>query len=298
MVNKAGPFELGKISDFLLTRSAGFRQVADMSSGIGALGRFAAQGLAVASCNPRVSVLQAIEHFQRRADLFFAPVKELDDHSQSVFKAVQNIVELVRACEFFEKLVRDKAEQLGSLGWTIPMDASLPEVIRILERSTNAENADAAFAEFYAGDGDAAYVSLKEELLSRPELEPWREELATACARLDDGDYLSCVSILIPVLDGFAASEFCEPGFHKKRPRARVFALKIGARENSLLDEALWRSVESFINYLFEPVGFADESKLSTRLNRHAHVHGRGSYKDKRSDCLRLLQALQTLFLL
>ncbi|MBF6571661.1 MAG: hypothetical protein IVW54_22680 [Candidatus Binataceae bacterium] len=203
-------------------------------------------------------------------------------------------IQLAQSCERFTKQVRDKAEQLGALGWTVPLDTTLSDTLDLLERSTSAEAADATFTEFYAADGGAACTSLKENLLSQTDIAPWREDLSTACARLADDDYRSCVNNLLPVMDGFATAKLREPRFHNKGARDRFFARKVDG-ETSLLNQALWLSVKAFVARLFEQIDFGDQAKLSERLNRHARLHGRGAYRPTRADCFRLLQALHTI---
>jgi hypothetical protein len=303
VVNKVGRFEFGEISDFLQAQKVSLRQAADIVSGLGAVDRVAAETLAIASHNSLASYLTAIADFQRRVDLAFVPVSSAlsagFELPQPFSEVARSCAELVSTSRRFEATVRDKAERLGWLGWTIPCDATLPATIRLLERSTSAETADAAFTEFYSLSEGAAYASLKRELLAQAELEPWQDELITACARLENDDYRSCVNNLLPVLDGFGATKLREPRFYSKRARDRFFARTLTrAGENSLLDDALWRSVKAFLDGLFEPLDFAVEVQLSKRLNRHARLHGRGPYRPTRADCLRLLQALHTFSLL
>ncbi len=301
VVKKAGELEFTETWNFFEAQYAGFRQVAEIAEGLYTIGRLAPEVLALASCDSLASRLATIGCLQPHAYLSFRPALSALEGMlalpRTFFDVAPHSVELARFMEHFKATVQNKAEQLGSLGWTIPLDASPQDTIRLLECSTSAETADAAFAAFYEADGAAAYVSLKEDLLSQAEMEPWREEVTTACARLEDYDYLSCVNDLLPVLDGFGATKSLESRFHNKRTRDRFFARKL-ADQNLFLNQALWLSLKAFVDRLFERIDFADESRLSKRLNRHARLHGRGAYSPTFADCLRLLQALHTLSLL
>ncbi|MBF6569392.1 MAG: hypothetical protein IVW54_11030 [Candidatus Binataceae bacterium] len=175
-----------------------------------------------------------IGHLQKQAYLSFLPAlgaqEGMLELRRAFFDVTLHCVELARISEGgealarlserFEASVRSKAEELGSLGWTIPLDASLYDTIRLLERSTSAETSDAAFAAFYEADGGAAYLSLKDDLLSQAEMEPWREDLTAACARLADDDYRSCVNNLLPVVDGFGAAKLSETRFQQEVARS------------------------------------------------------------------------------
>ncbi len=218
------------------------------------------------------------------------------------FHATRQMIEAFDSCrnlmdEFrqYEETIATNAEKLGSLGWTIPMDATIPDCMRLLERSSNSETADTAFTAFYNADERAAYLALKERLLAETELAMWREDLITALARFEHDDYLSCVSVLLPRVEGFLATKGKEPRFYMKGARERFFAQKLNTADKSPLNDALWCSVRAFVDRLYEPVDFTDQVQLTNRLNRHACVHGRGNYKHTQADCLRLLQALDTL---
>lgn len=209
------------------------------------------------------------------------------------FQSARNLMEgFLR----YEETITKNAERLGSLGWTIPMDATIPEIIRLVEQSSNSEAADEAFTDFYNAEERAMYLALKERLLFQAELALWREDLSTAFTRFEDSDYRSCVNNLLPVVDGFASEHLNEPRFYSQRARERFFVSKLIGTSGLPIGDALWRSVKAFLDGLFEPVDFADEARLNKRLNRHARLHGRGKYKPTQADCLRLLQALDTLF--
>jgi hypothetical protein len=277
------------------TYDAAFSETLHIARVLSADHRVAVEMLAQASY---LTTIPQLEHVELSASQISNALRELSQVQYAFFEVGQYWTEFMREAERFERGVRDKAEQLGSYGWTVPLEASLPDTLSILERSINAEAADVTFVDFYAADGNAAYTSLKTELLSRAELEPWREDLTAAYERFAFDDYLSCVNNLLPVFDGFGAAKLREPRFHEKKARDRFFARKIGTRKNSLLDEALWRSVKAFVDCLFEPVDFPDHNQLGRRLNRNARLHGRGSYRPNRPDCLRLLQALHTVLFL
>jgi hypothetical protein len=215
--------------------------------------------------------------------------------SRQAFEVFEGCRSLMDGLLQFEETITKKAEKLGSFGWTVPLDAEISDCIRLLEQSSDSETADAAFTAFYNADERAAYLALKEKLLAEAELATWREDLITAFARFEDDDYLSCVSVLVPRVEGFAATKGNEPRFYTRGARERFFAKKLNGVAKSPLNAALWCSVRAFVDRLYEPVDFADEVQLSNRLNRHTCVHGRGNYKHTQADCLRLLQALDTL---
>jgi hypothetical protein len=193
-----------------------------------------------------LTTIPQLEHVELSASQISNALRELSQVQYAFFEVGQYWTEFMREAERFERGVRDKAEQLGSYGWTVPLEASLPDTLSILERSINAEAADVTFVDFYAADGNAAYTSLKTELLSRAELEPWREDLTAAYERFAFDDYLSCVNNLLPVFDGFGATKLREPRFHEKKARDRFFARKNWYAEELIAGRSALAFCQSF----------------------------------------------------
>lgn len=279
--------------NFFDAHYASFRHAAEIAASL-------QSALSIANSTLAVTHLSAPAYFQHLGvfpafDALTKASEMVSQVSHQTFEVFENCRKLMDGFLQFEETIRKNSGKLGSLGWTVPLDATIPDCIRLLEQSSNSEAADAAFTAYYGADERAAYFALKERLLVEAELAIWREDLMTAFARFEDADYLSCVSVLLPRVEGFAATKGKEPRFYKRSARERFFAQKFKGANKSPLNDAVWSSVKAFVDLLYEPVDFADEAQLTNRLNRHVCVHGRGKYKYTRADCLRLLQALDTL---
>ena len=180
----------------------------------------------------------------------------------------------------------DKAEALGRWGWTFPMEAPIEDCIWLVEQSTDCTTADAAFTEYYMANGRVGLRQLENKLLSCKALEQWRPVLDEAIRDLADDRLRSCIALLIPLIEGITAIKFFNPDWSKHKNREHFFSS--GKRNN-----VEWRSYKGFTDNLFK--SFKDPSRPPPSLNRHWILHGRTILDANLSDCLRLLQALDTI---
>jgi len=191
----------------------------------------------------------------------------------------------------------EKAEDLGKIGWTLPVDATPGEVTGLMESISDIESADKVFIDFYAEDGAIRLEWLKKRLRSSPDLQQWKAVLEEAITNYSEGRHRSCVALLLPLIEGVTAKKFKEPQFHKEKSRKKFFSdkLKDENENTSLISSYMWRSYRGFAETLFKAVNFSAPFDCQQSLNRHWLLHGRGILESNPSDSLRLLQALGTI---
>jgi hypothetical protein len=204
------------------------------------------------------------------------------------------MAESVRQALVHRDKVLERVDVLGLLGWTVPMQSTMTELDTLLAQSTSIEAADAAFTKYYMARDGAHLKQLNKELLSRTDLETWWPVIEEAILDFKDFRYRSCIALLLPLIEGVTALKFSTTRFHDARKRTKFFDDKLLAAKGSM-ERAVWSSLKAFAEVLFKRIDFDDRTARPSFLNRHWLLHGRGPWDANLSDCLRLLQALDTI---
>ncbi len=196
--------------------------------------------------------------------------------------------ELLETLKGIEETVRrdfEGAARLGQFGWTIPLNATLPECRSLTEAATDIASADAAFAKYYEADAGSRVAELWDAVMKVPAVAPSLPLLAESRWVFDQGRYRVCVLALLTVLDGVGHRWHEE--FFKGSRRKSLFKEKLRA-EPGTATHSIWRSVSSFAEIVFK------SQFESSGFNRNWLIHGRGIPDDSPLDCLRVLQAILT----
>ncbi len=184
------------------------------------------------------------------------------------------------------------AEDLGSMGWTLPMNASLRECVDLLLEVPNGPEAiDAAFAHFYADNEKESLLLLLADLRQHERLAEFGALLEEVAFGLDHEKYRLVVTALIPMFEG-VARRCWDDGFWKGAARNRFFTDKIAASAPDSFDSIVWSATRAFVEELYKKNIDGDPKPLV--LNRHWISHGRGPADASLVDALRLLQAIHT----
>jgi hypothetical protein len=183
--------------------------------------------------------------------------------------------------------ILDKAELLGGLGWTIPGIASPAEYSELVATIHDISSADKAFTEFYIENERERLKELKGNLLNCRDFRAWAPALQEAFLDLDDGRNRSCTALLLPLVEG--ATLIRLPGFKSKRLEI-FFKNKFKVVKDGTLSMYMWRSYRAFARNFFKSC-----SATPSLINRNWLLHGRDIPSSNLSDCLRLLQTLETL---
>jgi len=184
----------------------------------------------------------------------------------------------------------EKAKLIAELGWVIPSHASLAEYAAIIAPISDIQSADEAFTNYYLNDNAIQLKGLKKDLLKCSDIKTWQPALEEAFLNLDEGRRMSCIALLLPLIDGVTSIKFSEPNFYQSKIRKVFFNEKLRVAEKGSLNKYLWQSYEAFADNFFKSC-----QSSPSFLNRNWLLHGRDIPSSNLSDCLRLLQTLETL---
>jgi hypothetical protein len=199
---------------------------------------------------------------------------------------------------FFESAARvmrgciDGAERLARSGWTLPVHMSPGEMLDLLSARDD-DAIDSAFIAFYEEDGMGVGV-LKNHVFASSRLKEWQPLLAQCFDNYVCGRYLICIPALLSVLEGGLARREGAT-FVRTDDRVAYFKAKMQTSTPDSLNQAMWKSMNTFIATLYEKSNF-DSARRPVKLNRHWILHGRDLPSAwRQADALRLFHALSTL---
>jgi hypothetical protein len=198
--------------------------------------------------------------------------------------------EVVRfGMERFDRASVELAEQ----GWSVPMSLTPAETYEMLEAGTPAE-IDARFVRLYDADEGRHFERLAEDLLNRDGLAHWRVLLEQTVSAYRRREFAITIPALLTVCEGVLMHGEGNRTDLRAVVRERVETEQHKSPES--IDIILWHNVHRFVDELFKRSDFS--SARPRRLNRHWILHGRDAPTWNQADCLRLLQAVDTISML
>lgn len=187
----------------------------------------------------------------------------------------------------FAEASEENVEDLGQMGWALPLWATPKEAKEIYDLETRDE-VDAYFLNAYEG-GTEEYRFLKEHLLSNENLERWRPLICQSFRAFERGDYQITVPALISVLEGLVEDL---SGRLEESPNPKQTVRQKRQAESGDVKNWIAVSVENFVWEVFERHDFSQ--KRPDLINRNWILHGRDHTDWSKVDALRLFQAIQT----
>jgi hypothetical protein len=184
------------------------------------------------------------------------------------------------------------AEELGRRGWTFPIQWCGTRFVEVVKQVPE-EELDDGFVSYYTSDDGAAFEELVTYLAAESLLDRWRPLLNGAVDNYRRGYHEAAVTNFLVVFSGLHA--LATEGL-TRNAEERATAAKFRKAEKQAVRLLCWASLHGFTAVFFRPLRF-DEPPPS-RLNRHWNQHGRMLAPSPQADCLRLLQAIETLTLL
>ncbi|MCP3163137.1 hypothetical protein [Myxococcus qinghaiensis] len=182
-----------------------------------------------------------------------------------------------------------RSEEMGKAGWTLPMNASFGEYLNLLSECTNPTSADRAFRAYYEANERKNEVELFNVLLTSPPLahfEPLLEEVRFC---LMNDRCRVAVPALFTLLEGALRIAWHDDAWNSAGQNAFIEA-RLECHEPGDLEHMYWTAMRVFLRRLYAPAG----PTKPPALNRHWIMHGREPADADRIDCLRLLQAVDT----
>jgi hypothetical protein len=184
-----------------------------------------------------------------------------------------------------------KAELLGRRGWTIPPRWGVTDFADVVDR-ISADELDDAWLEYYTADEGKEFDELIKALGEIRLLDPWRDYLDGAEYLYRSGRFAAAIPGLFAAMDGAFAAAIRRS--HRK-VNLRSAAVEFRKSAEYASREVSWSSLVGFTDVVYGDHKFGEAPP--PRVNRHVVQHGRAMPPRPRVDCLRLLQALETLSL-
>jgi hypothetical protein len=184
-----------------------------------------------------------------------------------------------------------KAELLGQRGWTIPPRWGVTDFADVVDR-ISADELDDAWLEYYTAEEGKEFDELIKALGEIRFLDPWRDYLEGAEYLYRSGRFAAAIPGLFAAMDGAFAAAICRS--HRK-VNLRQAAVEFRKTAPYASREVSWSSLVGFTDVVYGDHKFGEAPP--PRVNRHLVQHGRAMPPRPQVDCLRLLQALETLSL-
>ena len=196
-----------------------------------------------------------------------------------------------RWSKYFDHLLNgspddDRAgETLGRLGWTVPGWATYPQ-IHELARLGDKQKLDRAFLKAYARGRERLERTARATLAS-PHMLKWTPLYMQTLHQYKRRQYLVSVPAFLLIFEGLYAGYGDGP-----RTKPRVAVRKLINNERGSL-RCTWLSLAAFTDRLY--ANHAARTPRPDMVNRHLIFHGRSAPLWQKADCLRLIQAIDSL---
>jgi hypothetical protein len=190
------------------------------------------------------------------------------------------------------KSLGPKARELGRRGWTIAPRRAVMEFAKVVDEISE-DKLDDAYLGLYTAEGGAEFDELVQALGELRFLDPWRRSIDGAVYAYRGGYFETALSSLLGCFEGaFSAATNRLDQRHNLRTTAVEFRNRAEA-ELFATRYICWESMVGFTEMVFCFHPFSQEPPDG--VNRHWVQHGRAWPPQPQVDCLRLLQALETL---
>lgn len=184
------------------------------------------------------------------------------------------------------------SEHVAKLGWTLDPNLPFPEALH-LSTLTRRADADAYVLKSHEED-DPKLEHMERDLRAERVLAQFDTVLQQCFESFRNGQYAICIPTLMNALEG-VARELDPP--HINSTDLRKMLKKGGSvakrAEHDMLTAAIWLSLATFINDLYEP-WTALATKPAPALSRHLTQHGRKEPPNEKVEVIRLLHAIET----
>ena len=189
------------------------------------------------------------------------------------------------------RALQPKAEQLGQRGWTLPIRWGLPQFEEVVDE-VSPDALDDAWLDYYTANEGEEFDELAEALSKVRLLDPWRHSLEGAIYAYRGRYYETAIPALLALFEGAVSA--ATRRLHR-RHKVQKTAEEFRDASRFAMRALCWASLVGFSRVVFQYHSFGQPAPAG--VNRHLVQHGRAMPPRPQIDCLRLLQALETLSL-
>lgn len=204
-------------------------------------------------------------------------------------KEINQEYKLKPAIERFMNSLNSFSDKLVQSGWTINMSMTPAQIVEVSE-VIDIDDIDNYFYNFFMGDDQFEFKKLQSECLDMLEtrLSKAFEECLFA---FKNKKFIICANTLLIILEGVLSNHVANKSkIHMIKLCRKIYESISSEHE---LNKALWYINLKFIEQLFYNRDFNNGEP--SKLNRQWLLHGRSAYNISEIDCLKLMNAINTL---
>lgn len=199
---------------------------------------------------------------------------------------------MAKASKRFKEML-NRSDHIARLGWTFPADLPLVDLLH-LSQLTNRADADAYVLKWYE-DNDPQLEAMEQRLRKNPRLSSFSIILPQCLAAIRRTDYAISIPCIMAILEE-TVTQLNPPHLLTSTDVKKTLGKggKVAKQaEKDMVATAIWLSLMTFMNNLYEHCPAVDGSNVSA-LSRHAILHGRKEPPNDNIEAIRLLHALET----
>ena len=193
--------------------------------------------------------------------------------------------------EIFDKELDNVINKLSPEGWTLPYELGIYAVKQIA--NTNKLDDINTFLKWYFTDEDYLHTKKMVQHIENSSIKMGLKKLFGECwESFKDKRFAICANSLVSVIEGLL-SEFNDNKNDIRMMKICQEKVDTFPEDGSTIQKHAWISYNTFIRELYKKSDFTNEEPSS--INRHWLLHGRSDYEIEELDCIRLINAVESL---
>lgn len=191
----------------------------------------------------------------------------------------------------FDKELDIVVNRLATEGWTLPSELGIYAVKRLAD-SDEIKDVN-AFLQWYYTEENYFHTELMVKCIMDTNIKTGVKKLFEECWKaFKEGMYAICATSLMSVTEGIL-SEFSEDKRDIRMMKVCQKMVDTFPTDGSTIQKHTWISYNIFIRNLYEKRDFLSDEPDT--INRHWLLHGRSDFEIDELDCIRLINAVQSI---
>jgi len=195
----------------------------------------------------------------------------------------------------FFQLWENSLNKMTDAGWTIPMDFTPAETVKIISTVKSGNEIDKFFVNYYTKNNNKNLKILRDKLKRSSDLTEWNLLLNECFEIFFSGFYRATIPCLLSILEGVIAKKF---GLLRNKTIGKGIRNKIKVELKNLskgsMKYLIHKSIKDYFDELWNNIDFSKNRPIC--LNRNWVLHGRDTpAKWRTSDSLKLFHTFQTI---
>lgn len=197
--------------------------------------------------------------------------------------------ELKSHSDIFQEEYNKMVVSISKQGWTIPLDIDIKHFDKLKECYTDSELLNDFFVDYYVkGKFNLMCRKIKKSFTNQANIVSFDECLEA----FNSGMYNISITSLITLFESLL-SEFGDNKNDVRMMRICKFNCDEEINKGNKIKSLCWNSMYEFVQVVYQKSDFSSDEPLE--INRHWIEHGRTEKIYKKSDCLKVINALSTL---